>query len=123
MHNRSIWRGVALSLLALAAATAIGFGAYNLGVEHALTVGQQAVELPAGAHPYPYYGGHGFFFFPFFGVLFLFVIARLIFWRSRWHRGGYCRHDGIPPAFEEWHRRAHAEDNHGRDPAGAPQAR
>ncbi len=116
MDKRPIWRSVGLLLLVLAAAAAIGIGAYDLGVEHAAqAVGQHAVELPADAqpayaHPYPYphYWGHGFFFFPFVGVLFLFLIARLLFWRGRWHRGGYCRHDGVPPAFEEWHRRAHS---------------
>jgi hypothetical protein len=49
----------------------------------------------------------------FFSVFLLlvpfFIIARILSWRARWHDGWSFRHHGVPPAFEEWHRRAHAE--------------
>jgi hypothetical protein len=38
-----------------------------------------------------------------------FIIVRILSWRARWREGWSFRHDGVPPAFEEWHRRAHAE--------------
>ena len=68
-----------------------------------------------GYTPYAY-GWHrpwGFGFFPFFPFLFIllwFVLLRGFFWRGRyggWH--GYYD-EGVPPRFEEWHRRAHQRD-------------
>jgi hypothetical protein len=70
--------------------------------------------------------GWGFPFFPFFGLLFLFLFIALIFsiarrtnggrpgWYGpgRWYGYGH-EHRSVPPAFEpmleEWHRKAHGE--------------
>ena len=41
--------------------------------------------------------------------LFLFFGLRGLFWRGRRGGGWGYRHGGIPPAFEEWHRRAHEQ--------------
>jgi len=74
---------------------------------------------------YPMYGHH-FGFFPFGAIcgsiLFLFIflgIMRMIFFRGMWHRGweGHHMHgpwgkhwgNGVPPMFDEFHKRAHGE--------------
>jgi hypothetical protein len=79
--------------------------------------------------PYPYYGygpfhrpfGFGFGFLgcliPLFLFFLLFGAFRFLFWGPRWgwHRGGHgpWRHawgeGGVPPMFEEWHKRAHGQ--------------
>jgi len=69
--------------------------------------------------------GHPFGFFPFGAIcgsiLFLFLffgVMRMIFFRGMMHRGWeghkhgpWGRHweNGVPPMFEEWHKRAHGE--------------
>jgi len=82
-----------------------------------------------GPRPYPYYGpyyGHGPWGFGFVGFLFpllfiflIFALLRGLFWRG-WHGGppgpqGYWG-KGVPPTFEEWHRRAH--ESKGGSPPG-----
>jgi hypothetical protein len=93
----------------------------------------QAAPIPpmmAGrtyGYGYGYYPmlGHHFGFFPFGAIcgsiffLFLFFgIMRMIFFRGMWHgsweghkHGPWGRHweNGVPPMFEEWHKRAHGE--------------
>jgi hypothetical protein len=81
--------------------------------------------------PYPYYGwgmpyhrpfGFGFGFLGFLLLLFLFFAAlrafRFLFWGPRWgwghsHGGhgpwGRGWENGVPPMFEEWHKRAHGQ--------------
>jgi len=73
---------------------------------------------------YPMYGFHHFGFFPFGicgSILFLFLflgIIKMIFFRGMMHRGWegrkhgpWGRHweDGVPPMFNDWHKRAHGE--------------
>jgi hypothetical protein len=112
MHNRSPFRLLALALLGLAAATAIGVGAYNAGMAHGLAQGAQAVAPHSGA-PYVYVWPRpwGFGFLPvfplFFFVLFLFFVVRGALWGGPWRRGWGCGAYGVPPALDEWHRRAH----------------
>jgi hypothetical protein len=117
MNNRSLLQALAIGALVLAAAAAIAIGAYNAGVAHGMAESARAVAAPpAGIPVYPYAWGRpwgaGFFpVFPIFFFLFLFVVLRGLVWRRHWHGGwggGYGYH-GVPPAFEEWHRRAHAE--------------
>ena len=75
-----------------------------------------AAELCGVAH------GFGLFpFFPFVFILFWFFFARGIFWRGGWHRRGWDSGScgGVPPAFEEWHRRAHAQPEPPRPDAKA----
>jgi hypothetical protein len=103
-------------VVGLLVAIGVGVMAYNAGVAHGL-----AQSGPPAAAAYPYHWGHpwglGFgFFFP---VLFGFLLLRLIFWGGfgyrRWHRHygwyGAGPYD-VPPAFEEWHRRAHEGGRH-----------
>ncbi len=72
---------------------------------------------------YPY--GHHFGFFPIgglcFGIFFLFLFfgaLRMIFFRRMRHAWGHHGHHGpwgkdweggVPPMFNEWHKRAHGE--------------
>ena len=114
MDNRSLFRARAIGALVIAAGAAIGVGAYNAGVAQGIALGGALAAPPAGApdpvYPYMWYRPWGFGFFPFFLLLVLFfIIARVLAWRGRWRDGWRYRHDGVPPAFEEWHRRAHAE--------------
>jgi len=71
------------------------------------------------------YGRHHFGFFPggiCFGILFLFLLfgaLRMIFFgrmHHMHHHGGHWRgpwgrnwEDGVPPMFNDWHKRAHGE--------------
>jgi len=73
---------------------------------------------------YPMYGHH-FGFFPFgaicgsiFFLFFFFGLMRMVFFRGMWHRGweghkhgpwGKHWENGVPPMFNEWHKRAHDE--------------
>ncbi|HKZ70292.1 MAG TPA: hypothetical protein VJ020_09445 [Anaerolineales bacterium] len=60
--------------------------------------------------------GSGFGFlgclFPLFGLFLLFALFRFIFrpwgWRHGWHGGPWMK-EGMPPHFEEWHKRAHGQ--------------
>ena len=122
------------ALVLLAAIAGIGFFAYQAGIAQGSPI---TIEAPAGdantvPAPYPYYGyGYGMpFHHPFgfgfgcFGpllALFLIFIAlksfRLLFWGPRWGwghhsgRGPWGRHweNGVPPMFDEWHKRAHGD--------------
>ena len=107
MDNGWWIRALAIAALAVLVGSAIGIGAYNAGVAHAVADGGRQVHW-----------GHGFFpIFPLFFFFFFFVLMRGLWWGGRWGRGwgpgwgyGYRYRDGVPPAFEEWHRRAHAND-------------
>lgn len=113
MNTRSLLQALAIAVLALAAAAAIAIGAYNVGVAHGIAESGRAVAAPPIGTPYVYGWptpwGFGFFpVFPllFFLVLFVFVVRGLL-WRGGPWRGGWYEH--VPPAFDEWHRRAHEE--------------
>ncbi|HET9863826.1 MAG TPA: hypothetical protein VFP37_10320 [Steroidobacteraceae bacterium] len=109
MRNPSIWRGILIAVLGIGIAVAIAAGAWQAGVAHALAASGQAVTGEPGVGPHAWGHWHGFFFAPFFFLLLLLLFARVLFWRRPWH-GGCHHHDGrVPPAFEEWHRRAHEQ--------------
>jgi len=120
MENRGLIRGIAIAVLVLAAATALGIGAYNAGVAQGIAEsGRFAAAPPSapGAVPYvyvwPHHWGFGFGFFPIFFLIFFFFALRGLLWGGPWRRGwgGPWRggYGGVPPAFEEWHRRAHEQ--------------
>ncbi|HYT69108.1 MAG TPA: hypothetical protein VEL51_21980 [Vicinamibacterales bacterium] len=114
MNNRSLFRALAIAALVLTSAAAIGIGAYNAGMAQGIAAsGRLIAAPPAGAAPYVYVWPRpwGFGFFPFFPLLFIFLfffVMRGLFWRGPWRGGWRDRYDGVPPAFDEWHKRAHA---------------
>ena len=108
-------------LLMLGVLAAVGVYTYNLGMAQGLA--QAAAAATPGTVPMvpiwwrPWGFGFGLFpFFPFFFILFLFIGLRGLFWRRRWHSRWDER--GVPPMFEEWHRRAHSLD--AQRPASEP---
>jgi hypothetical protein len=114
MGNRFGFR-MLMGLVMLAALVTVGFYAYNLGVAQGVAESARAVAVSGtgapvvAVWPRPWGFGFGFFpVFPLFFILFWIVIARGLFWRgARWGRG--CGYGGVPPSFDEWHRRAHAQ--------------
>jgi len=86
---------------ALVFAVVVGGIAYNAGVMHGVAQSGRMVA-PAyypGWHPWP-----GFFFAPFFFVIFGLVFLRMLFWRGGWHRGRCGYRD-----LDEWHKQAHEQ--------------
>jgi len=114
--------GVLLVLALAAGIGGISSYAYHLGLAQGLAQTGQPASPGSGA-PYPmyHYGygwpgpfGFGFFGFPFFGFLWpllwivlLILLFRALSWgaRGHWMRRSYG--GGVPPWFEEWHRRTH----------------
>ena len=109
--NRSNSRFL-LGLVAAAVALGIGVVAFNMGVAQGMTQSAQALTPPPGTayvYVWPRPWGFGFgFLFPLFFFAFWLLVVRNLFWRRGWgsYRGGE-----VPPAFEEWHRRAHARSS------------
>jgi len=113
--------GLTLLFAVLLVTAAIGAGMYGYNVGIAQGIAQSAAAAQTGGQPapvmfYPRPWGFGFGFFPFAPLLFIvfwILIFRGLFWRGRWGRGygyGYrCGYGGVPPAFDEWHRRAHEQ--------------
>ena len=123
MNNRSVLRVLAIAALVSAGVAAIAIGAYNAGMAQGIAAGGRAVAgTPAGAplvYVWPRPWGFGFFpIFPFFFFLFLVFVGRGWPWHGAW-RGRWDRHDGVPAAFEEWHRRAHREQPTSTPTAGS----
>lgn len=111
--DKRLFRALAISVLVLAGASAIGIGAYNAGVAQGIAESGRLIAAPPVATPYVYVWPRlwGFGFFPFFPLLFFFLfffVVRGLLWRGRWHGGWRYGYDGVPRAFEEWHNRAHA---------------
>jgi hypothetical protein len=132
MNGNNIGLRIVAALVLLAAIAGIAYFAFQAGVVRGSPI---TIEAPSGETipaPFPYYGygygmpfhrpwGFGFGFFgcliPLFLFFLLFGAFRFLFWGPRWgwHRGGHgpWRHSwgesGVPPMFEEWHKRAHGE--------------
>jgi len=129
MNGNKIALRIVSALVLIAAIAGIGFFAFRAGVAQGSPVTIQAPSGDANAAPapYPYYGygmrlhhpfGFGLGCFGLLIPLFLFFLAmkafRFLFWGPRWgwghHRHGpWGRHweGGVPPMFNEWHKRAH----------------
>ena len=118
MTTRQVIYRVIAGLVLLGAIAGIAFFAFNAGV-----VRGTGLELPAVIQPnngIVYMHPHGGFgcLIPLF-VLFLVFIAfggmRRLIWGPRYGWGRHHCHpkhwswnEGVPPMFDEWHRRAHA---------------
>ncbi|MGH2523225.1 MAG: hypothetical protein ACRDH2_12040 [Anaerolineales bacterium] len=140
--NRRIVLGILLALVLIAGAAGIGLTAYQAGLAQGIAQDVRITvpeggNVPAGALPYWAYGGPFFWGRPFgfgfgclgflFPLLFFFLIFGLLrglFWRGPWGgRRGWGeqgpRGQGVPPMFEEWHKRAHGQ---GTEPGQEPPA-
>jgi hypothetical protein len=106
MGNR-IWFWIALGVLAMATIAGVSTYSYNVGFAQGLAGNGRAIGVAAR----PWGFGLGFPLFPFFLIFFWFLALRGLFWRGPWGRRGWHYYDGVPPAFEEWHRRAHARQD------------
>ena len=124
MNYRFI-RALVVALLFVAAFGAVGSYTYHLGVVNGMAESGR-LAVPNGTPvvaiwPRPW--GFGFGFFPIFPLLFFLffwvLVARALFWRGRWHRGYGNRWEtrGVPPMFEEWHRRMHEQQPQQPPPA------
>ncbi len=130
MNGNNVGLRIVAALVLVAALAAIGYFAFQAGVAQGSPVTIQAPSGQTAPVPYPYYGwgmpfhpfGFGFGCFGFLIVLFLFFLAfralRFLFWGPRWgwghhYHGGHGPwgrwENGVPPMFEEWHKRAHGE--------------
>lgn len=128
MNENNVGLRILSALVLVAAIAGIAYFAFQAGVVQGSPI---TIEAPSGetVPAYPYYGygygmpfhrpwGFGFGFFGFLLLLFLFFLAmrafRFLFWGPRWgwghhRRGPWARHweNGVPPMFEEWHKKAH----------------
>jgi hypothetical protein len=104
--RRGMW--IAVALLVILGAIAVGVGAYNAGVSHGLAETGRSGEVVRVVGPG--YGG----FFPFgfvFPLLFFFLIFFVIrgaFWGRRWGPGHWDRRE---EAIEDVHRRLHERES------------
>jgi hypothetical protein len=127
MNGNNVGLRIVSALVLVAAIAGIAYFAFQAGVVQGSPI---SIEAPSGETvPAPYYGygygmpfhrpfGFGFGFFGFLILLFLFFLAmrafRFLFWGPRWgwghhQHGPWGRHweNGVPPMFEEWHKRVH----------------
>jgi hypothetical protein len=121
--NGKFWLGVLLVIVLVAVAAGVGAYAFRMGVAQGLA---ESGKLPApatGVAPMPYYApfhyrahGHGFGLLscivPLLFVFLVFGVIRAMFCRGHW---GWRHHmhgeKGVPPMFEEWHRKMHETQN------------
>ncbi len=125
MNERNVVR-IVLALLVIALAVGIGVVVYQAGYAQGAVESGRINLPPVASAPFVYapwfYHPFGFGFFPFgclfplLGILLVFLLVRAVFWGGRW--GGPRHWDGgVPPRFEEWHRRAHGEPQPNPQPA------
>ncbi len=129
MKGNLVFKFVAVFVL-VAAIAGIAFFAFQAGVAKGSPVTIQAPSGETAAQAAPYYYGYGlpyrghhmpFFGFGCFGLIipiFLFFFAmkamRMLFWGHHMHGHHYGHwgrrwENGAPPAFDEWHKKAHSE--------------
>ena len=137
MNGKIVARLVS-ALVLIAAIAGIAFFAFQAGVAQGSPITLQAPSGESVPPPYAYHGygfgprfhhpfGFGFGCFGILITLFLFFFAlkafRFAVWGPRWGWGGHgpWRHGhgwgerGVPPMFEEWHKRAHDAPNETKD--------
>lgn len=129
--NRRIVLGILIVILLVAGAVSLGVFAYNLGLNQNLvqSAASGTVQPGTGVIPYPAYGpfwfrpfGFGLFgcFGPFLFFFLIFLLFRFLFWGGRWGHGPGWRHEhwdrGVPPMFDEWHKKAHEQEGQNPPP-------
>ncbi len=118
--NRPVWLKWMGALSAIALLALLFVYTYDLGVAHGLAESAKVGGLGGQGGPvFWWWRPWGFGFFPLLPFLILLWLVLRAF-RGPWYRRGWYgrpmygpgwndRGGGVPPAFEEWHRRAHAE--------------
>ena len=127
MNGNNIGLRIVAALVLIAAIAGIAYFAFQAGVAQGSPITIQSPSGETAPFPYPYYGygpfhrpfGFGFGFLgcliPLFLFFLLFGAFRFLFWGPRWgwghHHGPWARRweNGVPPMFEEWHKKAHGE--------------
>ena len=104
--NRRIAMVAAFVLVALALAGVIGTGAYRAGLARGLAEASN-VPGPWLYHGLFWYPGPFAILFPLLGLLIVLAAVRRLFWHGGCGGGRGSWTNGVPPVFEEWHRRAH----------------
>jgi hypothetical protein len=135
MNGNNVGLRIVSALVLVAVIAGIAFFAFRAGIAPGspITIQAPSGQSQTAPAPYPYYGyGYGMPFHPWgpwgfgfgcFGPLLAFFLIFLafrafgfLFWGRHWgwgRRGMYgpWRHGwgegGVPPMFEEWHKRAH----------------
>jgi hypothetical protein len=126
--NGNVGLRIVAALVLIAAVAGVAFFAFQAGVAQGSPITLQSPSGETQPLPYPYYGygmpfhrpfGFGFGFLgcliPLFLFFLLFGAFRFLLWGPRWGWGsrGPWRHGwregGVPPMFEEWHKRAHGQ--------------
>jgi hypothetical protein len=101
--NRRVWTGILAGVLAATVILGVAGTAYRVGQNHEVavtrTVGDGEVVRVIGGYGYGH--GGGFFFFPLFTVLLVFLLLRAFRGGRRGPWGAGCG------TFDERHRRAH----------------
>jgi hypothetical protein len=118
MDRRFGWVGAIAGMLAVAI---VGMVAYNAGVAHGLAMSSAVASVPpAGGVPPGWYRSWDVGFGPLFLVLFWLLVFRFVIGGRHYGRRWFGAHQyGPPPAFDEWHRRAHEQM---RDQSAVPGA-
>jgi hypothetical protein len=130
MSSKSIIVRMIAAFLLIGLLAAGGYTAYRAGVAQGIAQAPEVVEAiqqqgvpvaPMVGYGYPH--GFGYHHFnPFgaicFSIFFLFLffgLMKMIFFRRMRHGWGHHGHwkkdweGGVPPMFDEWHKRAHGE--------------
>ncbi|HEY6212162.1 MAG TPA: hypothetical protein VIW45_07745 [Vicinamibacterales bacterium] len=133
IHDRPAFPWWLAVVMMLALAAGVGLFTYNVGLAHGIAQSGAIAAAPAapGAAPpapyvyyYPRHWGWGFGFFPFFGLLWFFLIFGLIrrlMWGPRWWwRRRYYGYYGCGPwGYDDyWHRGPYGQGPQG--PQGQP---
>jgi hypothetical protein len=125
MNNRSILGKLLIAAAVLIGAAVIGIAAYDAGLARGIAESGRAVASAPPGTPFVYVWprprGLGFFpVFPLVFFLLFFFAIRGLLWHGPWRqRGGWgCRPYDVPPAFDEWHRRAHGHPSPPAPPSG-----
>ncbi len=112
--NGKIALRIVSALVLIAAIAGIAFFAYSAGVAHASPVTLSAAPNEQAA-PASYYYGYLGLLIPLFLVVLAFRAFHFMVWGPRFgFIHGLMMHrrwgeNGVPPMFEEWHKRMHGE--------------
>jgi hypothetical protein len=108
--SKRIWAGVIAGVLSAMVLLSVGLAAYRAGERQEVITSTvpdgQVVRVIDGGWGWGHGPGPLFFLFPLLGIALVLLLVRGgRGWGGGWRSGAAC--GGAPPAFEDWHRRAH----------------